>query len=234
MNEANSYGETPLYLAVTSNDLIAVDILLELGADVNAKCCVVQETVLHQACVSDVHEMMEAFLIVPSIDVNALNMHGWSPLHLAAQKGDTHKVKRLLERGACVDIKSVRGDTPIFFSLQNSQSNNSAFSVLFDFIRKTNEEKYANAQFQHINKRGETLLDCAVKNEHFTGLKTLVEERLFDITHKDAQGKSLLHMSVCHAPNKEIISYLFDNGLSPNEVDDAGNSALMYFFNRAK
>ena len=200
----------------------------------NTKCCVLQETVLHQACVCQEHDMMEVFLSAPGVDVNAVNMHGWSPLHLAAQKGDTYKVRRLVEKGACVDLQSVRGDTPIFFSVQNNSPENTSFSVLFDYIRSNYSKEDAAAQFKHTNSKGETLLGCAVRHENFTALKILLEEGLFDINHKDPQGYSLLHLCVSHAPNMEILSFLLENGLSPNEVDEVGNSALMYFFKQSR
>lgn len=237
VNAANSYGETALFLAGANSDLIAVETLIKLGGDVNAKCCVLQETILHQACLDNKNLMMDTLLNVPGIEVSPLNMHGWTPLHLAAQKGDVYKVKRLLEVGADVTIQSNRGDTPIFFSVQKKtvDVNDCAFSVLFDFIKESMDAKQAEELFSHVNKRRETLLDCAVKYENFIALKTLLDYgELFDIRQKDLQGRSLLHLSIIHAPNKEIITYLVENGVSPNELDSNGNTPLIYFFKQTR
>ena len=226
-----------MFLAGASSDLIAVETLIHLGADVNAKCCVLQETILHQACLSNKHLMMETLLNVPGVEVSALNTHGWTPLHLASQKGDVYKVRRLLEAGADVTIQSNRGDTPIFFSVQKKTSdvNDCAFSVLFDFIKSSMDEKHAKDLLLHVDKKGESLLDCAVKFENFIALKSLLEfTGLFDINQRDRQGRSLLHLSIIHAPNKEIITYLLENGLSPNELDSNGNTPLMYFFKQTR
>ncbi|XP_063691269.1 ankyrin repeat and SOCS box protein 2-like [Bolinopsis microptera] len=156
VNAPNSYGETALFLAGANSDLISVETLIKLGADVNAKCCVLLETILHQACLSERHLMMETLLQVPGIAVSALNMHGWTPLHLAAQRGDVYKVRRLLEAGADVTIQSKRGDTPLFFSVQKKAGDvsDSAFSFIFDFIKNTMDAEKAEAMFLHVDKKG--------------------------------------------------------------------------------
>ena len=181
--------------------------------------------------------MMETLLNVPGIEVNAVNMHGWTPLHLASQRGDVYKVKKVLDAGADVTIQSNRGDTPIFFSVQKrtSDRNDCAFTVLFDFIKSSFDSERATSLLLHVDKKGESLLDCAVKHEHFLALKTLLDLKgLFDIKQRDSQGRSLLHLSIIHAPNKEIMTYLLENGLSPNELDSKGNTPLIYFFKQTR
>ena len=238
VNKRNSYGETPLFLAGTSNDLLAVETLVELGADVNARCCVLQETVLHQACLSKQNEMLETLLSVKGVDVDMANMHGWSPLHLVCQQDDTYKVKRLLEFGATPTVISKRGDTPLFFSLQkiSGDSDKSSFEILFDFIHKSMCQEDARYHFQHVNNKGESLLDCTVKHQNYVALKILLEMKngMFDVKEKDSMGRSLLHLSIIHAPNKNILTYLLERGLSPDEQDKNGNTPLMYFFKQTR
>ena len=237
MDKLNSYGESPLFLACASNDLIAVESLVRLGADVNMKCCALLETVLHQACLMKHNQMLELLLSAKGADIDAVNMHGWSPLHLAAQKADLGKVLCLLEHHADVTVRSNRGDTPLFFSLHKIPGETgsvSAFPTLFEHISTTFELEAANEQLLQVNNKGENLLECAVRHRNCEALTILLESGLFDVKQRDQQGRSLLHLSVIYAPDSDTLNYLLDSGLSPNEIDSDGNTPLMYFFKQLK
>ena len=53
-----------------------------------------------------------------SIDVNAKNKDGWTPLHLAATKGRIEIVEYLVEKGAeDVNAKNEYGQTPLHIAI---------------------------------------------------------------------------------------------------------------------
>ncbi|KAF9022927.1 hypothetical protein BDZ89DRAFT_1070280 [Hymenopellis radicata] len=51
-------------------------------------------------------------------DVNAIDEYGYTPLHRAADRGDDVAVKRLLERGAKIDVKDQDGMTPLDVAIE--------------------------------------------------------------------------------------------------------------------
>ena len=65
-------------------------------------------------------------------DVNAVNQAGNSALHIAALRGYNTIVKLLLEKGARIDIKNKRGQTPLTITPGE-------FKSTADLLRKAGE-----------------------------------------------------------------------------------------------
>ena len=49
----------------------------------------------------------------PNIEINALDIWGQTPLHIAVKKGDCRIIKQLIVLGADTEIKSKEGYTPL-------------------------------------------------------------------------------------------------------------------------
>lgn len=81
----NSTGETPLYDAVASNYRESVKLLLERGADANAKIDGYLQTPLHQAALSGEPKIAE-LLLQAGADPNALDHEGSTPLKFAVAR----------------------------------------------------------------------------------------------------------------------------------------------------
>gem|GEM_PF-844634 len=62
-------------------------------------------------------------LIAAGLDVNAVNIHGETPLHLAAADDNVEQVRILLEHGADVNIRDKTGNTPLITLSRNCSSN---------------------------------------------------------------------------------------------------------------
>ena len=57
-----------------------------------------------------------------SIDVNAKNEDGQTPLHFAARRGHTETVKYLVEKGADVNAKNKYGQTPLHYAARRGHT----------------------------------------------------------------------------------------------------------------
>jgi len=97
-----------LHYAVDKGHNEFVELLIENGADVNAKK-VDGDTPLHAAAMNG-HKAIAELLIENGADVNANSWGGWTPLHCAKTKEIT---ELLLTNGADVNAKHDEGETPL-------------------------------------------------------------------------------------------------------------------------
>ena len=108
------------------------ELLIANGADVNAKDDT-GWTTLHMASSFGGTEVAE-LLIANGADVNAIeNDLGWTPLHCAAHDSDknsgcTKIVELLINNGAIINIKDLKGRTPL--NLASQKGNNDSCDLL--------------------------------------------------------------------------------------------------------
>ncbi|XP_025420007.1 uncharacterized protein LOC112690247, partial [Sipha flava] len=122
VNAKDKDGWTPLHYAVQNGYNEVVGVLLNKGADVNAKTTDKGNTPLHIA-VSKGNDGIIKILLQHASKLNSIKFNdfinaqttikGTTALHLAAEKGNLHVVKLLLENGAIVNIKNSVEDTPL-------------------------------------------------------------------------------------------------------------------------
>ena len=105
ITENGKYEDSPLHIAAYKNNADITLLLLEHGADVNAKSNY-GKTVLHGAGSAEVAEI----LLKHSADVNAKNKLGLTPLHYT---GSAEVAETLLQHGADVNAKTNYGSTPL-------------------------------------------------------------------------------------------------------------------------
>ncbi len=116
IHERDYVGDTPLLTAIACGELELVRFLLKHGADPNVE---VDDgyTCLLSAIESDADEStsMVAELIRAGTDIHAMGTNGWTPLHMAAARGQVEKARLLIDAGADVNRrKQIDGsDTPL-------------------------------------------------------------------------------------------------------------------------
>ncbi|WP_265042029.1 ankyrin repeat domain-containing protein [Wolbachia endosymbiont (group B) of Melanostoma mellinum] len=103
-----------LIIAAQNGYTKTVGVLLEAGADVNAKD-MLNRTVLHYAALCGRKEIVE-FLISKEADVNAKDMLNSTALHHAALYGRKEVVEFLISKGADVNVKDSANRTALHYA----------------------------------------------------------------------------------------------------------------------
>jgi ankyrin repeat protein len=130
-NRVSRLGATAFFLAAKTTDLEVLKVLLEAGADVNIPSADGSTPLMVAAGLGMWYvgedggslpgQEDEAFEVVKlcvehGSDVNAVNKMGETPLHGAAFRGVNLIAQYLVDKGAKLDAKDMRGWTPLFIA----------------------------------------------------------------------------------------------------------------------
>lgn len=102
-------GWTLLHFAISKNDIVATDLLLKFGLDVNSTTDEMQRTALHEAALGNKIEIVE-LLIGWGADPNICDSDRNTAMHFAVDYGYLEVVKALLASSTSVDL-NVRNNT---------------------------------------------------------------------------------------------------------------------------
>ena len=115
VDKTSVYGK-PINWAVGSRHTAATKLLLEKGADPNEDSTGTNLAPLILAVDFKLTAIYQA-LLEKGADVNIKDPHGYSVLHVAAEKGDLEVVKDLVSRGAEANY-SAEGKTPLYLAFE--------------------------------------------------------------------------------------------------------------------
>lgn len=109
-------GITALFLAARVDEVACVRLLVDRGASVNKATDNNKSSPLYVAAFNGRAESLAALLRAPGINISAavdLQEVGYTPLHIAAQKGHVECVLRLAQAGAALEARDKARRTPL-------------------------------------------------------------------------------------------------------------------------
>jgi len=198
-------GDTPLILSSMRGDLDVVKILIEYGADVNAKNDYGESPIM-AACWMDEIDIVK-YLLEKQADIN-LKTKGAENALLYCMKSDKEKlelVRLILDKGLDVNSKNDRGFTPLMYSC--IFGNYQTVKLLLERGAKINEQ-------ESYKRRTALMLACrALRNQRET--VQLLLENAADVNIADREGKTA-YFHALEKYNWEIAELLVANGADTN------------------
>eukprot|EP00743_Colponemidia_sp_Colp-15_P006955 GILK01007506.1.p1 GENE.GILK01007506.1~~GILK01007506.1.p1 ORF type:complete len:695 (+),score=117.29 GILK01007506.1:48-2132(+) len=117
---------TDLCKAAASGDDYCLKLLIDCGGDVNERLTIFCRAPLH-AAVEHAHKTKDIklleYLLDSKADVNVIDSNGWTPLHFAAEWGESTCAEMLLSRNADVDARSNKRRSPLHLAAQENNVN---------------------------------------------------------------------------------------------------------------
>lgn len=169
VNAADTSGITPLIAAANVNDSTTAKLLIDQGADINARANIGQPATPLMAAAHNGNAELVRLLLARSASVNVPSMPSSNrvnngivqfgsvtALHQGVASGSAEVVKLVLEAGAKADAQDMRGMTPLMFSLATDRPN-------IEIIRMLLQK---DSDVATRSKVGESALDWARKFQH--------------------------------------------------------------------
>ena len=211
VNGKDSDGSTPLHCATSEGFKDVVELLLDKGADVNAKAT-------HRYWSRDNHDRL---------------FTGITPLHEAALVGDPNVADLLIARGAQLDATTESGQTPLHYA--------AGYGYLYEPTFSPGQHWHPGRAWRdgdvvelliekgcRVNAKdhdGATPLYYALRARRTRIAKTLIAAGAEKVAVKNEAGQTMLHDAYWWK-DLELIRLLLDNGADTEERDTDGRTLL--------
>ncbi|MDA3809408.1 MAG: ankyrin repeat domain-containing protein [Spirochaetaceae bacterium] len=168
-----------------------------------------EEPLLHSLIADNNNkELSEMFNM--DMDVNQKDSLGRTPLHIAAIKGNTQMIERLLLYGALVDAIDNDKKTPLILAIENSQYKGAAILV------KNLSDIFLN------DKTNKSASDYAL-NKGLSAIESIITEKNIDTLN--SSGNTILHIAAKKGLGT-LVDFLIEKGANVNKRNSDGDLAL--------
>ncbi|KAM7217587.1 Ankyrin repeat-containing domain protein [Rhypophila decipiens] len=223
INSLDDVGFPPLFWACLRGDTEAVQLLLQHGADVNARTARGQ-TALHPSKSRKpaiVHALLEK-----GADINAEDQFGQTPLAKVIEAEDLASFNLLLSHGAhCAPIRDLRVPS-VVHNLAGFPNPSAHLPMLEGLVQRGYDINVPNGF-------GETPILRSVWYNTTVGVKALAAHGA-DLTVRDNKGKTILHIAAKYATHdvfRELQGRL-PGLVNPRSLDNEGKTAMDYLHDR--
>jgi len=213
-------GNTPLHWATVGGHVELTQLLVDHGADVEAKS---KDgfTPLHSVAQEDHYKIMEVLLNAKAkVDVPNIEDNCNTTLHYTACWGAVECTKLLIARGATIDAKAADLSTPLSFAAEKGHL----------VIAKMLIEAGANVESKNDpeEKGGATPFLLAAHNGQTEAVKLLLEKKA-KVDEKTIDGLGCLHLAIrSGTDNEELMKILAKTGTNINAKTNNGDTPLHY------
>lgn len=240
-------GDTPLHYAIENgHDDIAL-LLINSGADINAKNYN-EETPLFVAARCNSLLLLRCLLNKPNLNLNIYS-NDKTPLHIACEKGHVAIVREFVDNYRAMFWINLRylQDLPLHIAVNNGFLN--VTNILLEKVTSVNAVdregrtplwiallknhfdiiKYLLCNYRvnpHFKFKGESPVGYAIRERMIEVVKLLID-RGAHLNGKDIDKKTLLHHSVSKS-SPELVQLLIDKGADMSAIDNKGYTAFHY------
>ena len=241
-NYEAQYGHTLLHIASAQGQLETVELLLDQGANIDARTLILC-TPLHHACIERQASVVKK-LLERGAKVDSKDKHGSTPLYYASELGFVDIMKILVAAGANIDCKNNFGNPPLFGAINFKNLEAEEFllrigaklpelmfggttelhqAVIYNDLKKI-EKLVANGVDINLQSiHGETVLHFAAESrEHM--VDPLISLGA-DVHHRTSLGTTPLHWAVS-GESKNAVLILLNSGANAQVVDFEGITPL--------
>ena len=209
VKESNEYGTTPLHEAAEKGNMEIVKLILDCGAEVDAK-----DKYLHTPLFKAVwfrHLEVVALLLKNGADIQIRDQNEHSLLHWVAFNGDQSMANLLVQYGIEIEVGNKEGKTPVDYAIRRGHHE------VIEFL----EIEYQKRRKMRIRTslKSNTLGD-AIDNQDLEEVKAHLK-----LTETEKVDSLLLHRAAA-VGNRDIIQLLLDNGAEVNTMSKYGITAL--------
>ena len=204
-------GQTALYAACIGNHLEIINVLIDCGYDVNHQDND-GKTVLHIAFENHIPDLAQTLIDQFSANTDIRDVHNWTPLHTAIDKGYFSYSKELSKKFLHQDVGTEVSWIQLYAACFQENTQDVQF-LLND-----------NTDVNHVSSAVYTSLLIAVTKGNID-IVTLLLDQDANVHSVTVDGKTPLHIAVDKG-DETIIKKLLTHEADPSLKDAPGNTSL--------